>query len=49
MRDQIHATKKNHAKTSKEREMEKVKQGDTVKVHYQGTLDDGSVFDSDCA
>ncbi len=26
--------------------MSKVKQGDTVKVHYTGTLSDGSVFDS---
>jgi peptidylprolyl isomerase len=24
----------------------KVKDGDTVKIHYQGTLDDGKVFDS---
>lgn len=26
--------------------MSKVKDGDTVKVHYTGTLEDGSVFDS---
>ena len=26
--------------------MQKVKEGDTVKVHYTGTLKDGSVFDS---
>lgn len=26
--------------------MSKVKEGDTVKVHYTGTLQDGSVFDS---
>ncbi|MGM0506122.1 MAG: FKBP-type peptidyl-prolyl cis-trans isomerase [Bacteroidota bacterium] len=26
--------------------MSKVKEGDTVKVHYTGTLNDGSVFDS---
>ncbi len=25
--------------------MGKVKEGDTVKVHYKGTLDDGAVFD----
>ena len=27
-------------------EQNKVKSGDTIKVHYTGTLDDGSVFDS---
>ena len=26
--------------------MEQVKKGDTVKVHYHGTLSDGSIFDS---
>ncbi len=26
--------------------MAKAKQGDTVKIHYTGTLEDGSVFDS---
>ncbi|MEX1010450.1 MAG: peptidylprolyl isomerase [Balneolaceae bacterium] len=26
--------------------MSKIKNGDTVKVHYTGTLEDGSVFDS---
>jgi len=26
--------------------MDKAKQGDCVKVHYQGSLDDGQVFDS---
>ncbi|MET0025674.1 MAG: peptidylprolyl isomerase [Sedimenticola sp.] len=26
--------------------MNQAKQGDTVKIHYTGTLDDGSVFDS---
>jgi peptidylprolyl isomerase len=26
--------------------MSKAKRGDTVKIHYTGTLDDGSVFDS---
>lgn len=26
--------------------MSQAKQGDTVKIHYTGTLDDGSMFDS---
>jgi FKBP-type peptidyl-prolyl cis-trans isomerase 2 len=26
--------------------MEQVKSGDTIKVHYHGTLNDGSIFDS---
>ena len=26
--------------------MEQAKQGDNIKVHYEGTLDDGTVFDS---
>ena len=26
--------------------MQQAKQGDVVHVHYRGTLDDGSVFDS---
>ena len=26
--------------------MRKVQKGDTIKVHYRGTLDDGSEFDS---
>ena len=33
-------------KFKKEESMAQAKQGDTVKVHYTGTLDDGTVFDT---
>jgi len=33
-------------KTERNRTMTQAQQGDTVKIHYTGTLDDGTVFDS---
>lgn len=36
----------NDRKTSKETGMTQAKNGDTVKIHYTGKLQDGSVFDS---
>src|ERR1051325_8843602 len=33
-------------KDAKEKAMSKVKEGDNISLHYVGTLDDGTVFDS---